>query len=135
MKKSNHLSSTFNLRALVLAAVPAYVFPTFMSFLSGYFLQKPELMMASFRTIGLSSLCATIGSFMILWQFDSRQILVQNKTIRSLFIILIMVGLGLLCTFLFQLQSEGFNILFSAFLGAAILTISQQLKDDKHEKN
>lgn len=135
MKKSNHLSSTFNLRALVFAAVPAYVFPAFMSFLSGFFLQKTELMMASFTTIGLSSLCATIGSFMMLWQFDSRQIFVQNKTIRSLLIIGFMMSLARLCTFLFQLQSEGFNILFSAFLGAAILTIREQLKKGKDENN
>jgi len=50
-------------------------------------------------------------------------------------IILLMIGLGMLCTSLFKLQSERFNIITSAFLGATILTIRQHIKNYKNEKN
>lgn len=135
MKNTSPLSSAFNLRSLIAAAVPSYVFPTLMSFLSGYFLQKAELMAASYTTIGLSSLVSTLLSFMILWQLELRQVLVQNKWIRSMLIILLMISLGALCTSILNLRSEYFNIMFSAFLGAAIITIRQKVKNDKDEKN
>lgn len=135
MKNTNSLPSAFSLRALILAAVPSYVFPALMSFLSGYFLQKTELMMASYTTIGLSSLISTLLSFMILWQFELKQILVQNKWVRALLIILLMISLGVFCAFLLDLPSEYFNITFSAFLGAAIITIRQKVKNYKDEKN
>nr|WP_121272868.1 hypothetical protein [Pedobacter schmidteae] len=131
MKNRNHLYSTFNLRSLFVAAVPAYVFPTLMSFTSGFLLQKKELMAASYTTIGLSSLLSTIFSFIILWQCESRLILVQNKLTRSVLIILVMMSLGMLCTSIHKLQSERINITFSAFLGAAILMIRYQIKNTK----
>jgi len=134
MKNTNY-PSDFSLRTLVLAAVPSYVFPTLMSFLSGYFLQKTDLMMASYTTIGLSSLLSTLLSFMILWQFELKQILVQNKWVRALLIILLMISLGAFCAFLLNLPSEYFNIMFSAFIGAAIITIRQKVKNYKDEKN
>ncbi|MCW3466178.1 hypothetical protein [Chitinophaga nivalis] len=135
MKNNNYQPVTFSLRALLAAAVPAYIFPTGMSFLSGFFLHKKELMQASYTTIGLSSLLATICSFILLWQCDARGLFVQNQSIRSSLIILLMMGMGLLCTYLLQLPSERFNIIFSAFLGAAIVTIRQQVKNNKDEKN
>jgi len=135
MKNTNSLPSAFNFRSLVLAAVPSYVFPTLMSFLSGYFLQKTELMTASYTTIGLSSLVSTLLSFMILWQLELKQILVQNKWVRALLIILLMISLGAFCASLLDLPSEYFNITFSAFLGAAIITIRQKVKNYKDEKN
>lgn len=135
MKERAYSPAAFNLRSLIAAAVPAYVFPTLMAFLSGFFLKKAELMTASYTTIGLSSLLSTIISFMILRQFESRRLLVRNKLIRSLFIILLMMSLGVLCTSVFRLHSELFNITFSAFLGATILTIRQQVKNYKNEKN
>ncbi|WP_222539219.1 hypothetical protein [Pedobacter polysacchareus] len=128
MKNRNDHPSTFNLRSLILAAVPAYVFPALMSFTSGFFLQKNELMSASYTSIGLSSLLSTVVSFMILWQFEFRQILAQNKLLRSVLIVMLMISLGMACSTLLNLQSERFNITFSAFLGAAILTIRQQIK-------
>ncbi|WP_316839263.1 hypothetical protein [Pedobacter gandavensis] len=128
MKNTNYFPLTFNLRSLIVAAVPAYVFPALMSFASGFILQKNELMSASYTSIGLSSLLSTVFSFILLWQFDSRQILVQNKLFRSVFIVMLMMSLGMLCSTIFNLQSERFNITFSAFLGAAILTIRQALK-------
>lgn len=134
MKNRNYPTADFNLRALVIAAVPAYVFPALMSFTSGFFLQKTDLMMASYTTIGLSSLLSTIFSFIILWQFESRQVLVKKKWIRSLLVIISMIVFGTLCISIFKLQSERFNITFSAFLGAAILTIRQQVKNNQDEK-
>lgn len=128
MKNRNQLNSAFNLRTLVAAAVPSYVFPALMSFSSGFLLHKNELMQASFTTIGLSSLWSTVLSFMMLWQLESRQILVQQQLIRSILIILLMMSLGGCFASIFNLQSERFNITFSAFLGAAILTIRYQFK-------
>lgn len=135
MKNRNSPRSSFNLRALILAAIPAYLFPVLMAFTSGYFLQKKELMTASYTTIGLSSLLSTICSFMILWQLESRQIMVQKKMTRSILIILSMIGLGVCFASIFQLQSECFNITFSAFLGATILTIRQKVKNYPDDKN
>lgn len=93
-------------------------------------------MAASYSTIGLSSLIATLLSFVILWQLEQRQILVENKWTRSLFIILLMIGLGTFCASILNLPStEYFNITFSAFLGATIITVRQKVKNDKDEKN
>lgn len=135
MKNRDCPPSDFSLRLLMVAAIPAYVFPALMSFISAFFLQKTDLMMASYTTIGLSSLLSTILSFIILWQFELRQIFVRKKWVGSLLIILLMIGLGMLCTSLFKLQSERFNIITSAFLGATILTIRQHIKNYKNEKN
>ncbi|QQD12167.1 hypothetical protein [Sphingobacterium sp. UDSM-2020] len=135
MKNRDCPPSDFSLRLLMFAAIPAYVFPALMSFISAFVLQKTDLMMASYTTIGLSSLLSTILSFIILWQFELRQIFVRKKWVGSLLIILLMIGLGMLCTSLFKLQSERFNIITSAFLGATILTIRQHIKNYKNEKN
>jgi hypothetical protein len=135
MKNRDCPPSDFSLRLLMVAAIPAYVFPALMSFISAFFLQKTDLMMASYTTIGLSSLLSTILSFIILWQFELRQLFVRKKWVGSLLIILLMIGLGMLCTSLFKLQSERFNIITSAFLGATILTIRQHIKNYKNEKN
>ncbi|MEN5058835.1 hypothetical protein [Sphingobacterium kitahiroshimense] len=135
MKNRDCPPSDFSLRLLMVAAIPAYVFPTLMSFISAFVLQKTDLMMASYTTIGLSSLLSTILSFIILWQFELRQIFVRKKWVGSLLIILLMIGMGMLCTSLFKLQSERFNIITSVFLGATILTIRQHIKNYKNEKN
>ncbi|MBB2951325.1 hypothetical protein [Sphingobacterium sp. JUb56] len=135
MKNRDCPPSDFSLRLLMVAAIPAYVFPALMSFISAFVLQKTDLMMASYTTIGLSSLLSTILSFIILWQFELRQIFVRKKWVGSLLIILLMIGMGMLCTSLFKLQSERFNIITSVFLGATILTIRQHIKNYKNEKN
>lgn len=134
MKNRNDLPSTFNLQSLIAAAVPSYVLPALMSFIPGYLLQKPELMLASYTSIGLSSLVATILSFIILWYFESREILVHSKSVRSLLVILLMFGMATLCVCILRIPSERFNIVFSACLGATIVTIRQQLKNDTDEK-
>lgn len=133
MDNKNYIQSPFSLRSLMSAVVPAYVFPTLMSFISGFLLQKNDLMVASYSSIGLSSLVSTLFSFILLWQLELRQILIYNRLVRSLLIILLMVSLGTVCISLFQLQSERFNITFSAFLGAAIVTIRYMVIKNKNE--
>lgn len=123
MNSTNSLESTFNFRGLITAALPAYIFPALMSFISGFLLQNNNLMTASYSSIGLSSLLSTLCSFTLLWQLESKRILVRNKLIRSLLIIVLIIGLGTLCIRLFNWHHEQFNILFSAFLGATILII------------
>lgn len=135
MNAKNHPSGNFNLRALLLTAVPSYVFPALMSGISGIFLQKNELIQASYTTIGISSLLSTLLSFAILWQLELKQILIQQKLLRSLLIVLLMMSLAVLITWMLQLQSQYFNITFSAFLGAAITTIRQPLSIYKNERN
>ncbi|HVI45869.1 MAG TPA: hypothetical protein VM802_13425 [Chitinophaga sp.] len=134
MENKKDLASTYNLHSFVMAVVPAYVFPALMSFIAGFLLQQTDLMQASYSTIGLSSLLSTVFSFIILWQLDLGRILVQKKRIRALLVILLMTGIGALCVSILKLPSERFNITFSAFLGAAILTIRQLVKDYKNEK-
>ncbi|WP_232279311.1 hypothetical protein [Myroides odoratimimus] len=90
-------------------------------------------MNASYSTIGLPSLLATILSFFILWQFECRQILVHSKALRALLIIPFMVGLGALSAYVLHLPSEYFNIMLSAFIGATIITIRQKLTIYTHE--
>ncbi|REC59363.1 hypothetical protein DRF65_26435 [Chryseobacterium pennae] len=123
MNSTNSLESTFNFRGLITAALPAYVFPALMSFISGFLLQNNNLMTASYSSIGLSSLLSTLCSFTLLWQLESKRILVRNKLIRSLLIIVLIMGLATLGIWLFNWHHERFNILFSTFLGAAILII------------
>lgn len=123
MNSTHSLQSAFNFRALITAALPAYIFPTLMSYISGFLLQNNNLMTASYSSIGLSSLLSTLCSFILLWRFESQRILVRNKLIRSLVIIVLMMGLGILCIWLFNWQHERFNILLSIFLGATILII------------
>lgn len=135
MSNKNYLASDFSLRSLIFAAIPAYVFPFVMSFASGFLLQKAELMKASYTTIGLSSLLATILSFVLLWQFDSRHILTQSKWTKSLIVIMLVISIGALCASILQPPSEHFNITFSAFLGATILTIRQNVKRNKNEQS
>lgn len=119
--------STFSLKTLILSALPAYIFPTVMSFLPGYIMHKTDLMMASYSTIGLSSLISTIISFILLWQCEQKQILVYNKLIRSILIIVLMVVLGALCAYSLNMPTEYFNIMLSAFIGATIITIRQKV--------
>lgn len=45
-----------------------------------------------------------------------------------------MMFLGLVFTFVVNFPSERFNITFSAFLGALIITVRQQIKDYRYEK-
>lgn len=135
MKINEFPSSAFTAQALIAATVPAYAFPTVMSFLPGYFLQKADLMAASYSTIGLSSLLSTILSFILLWQCERRQILVHNKLVRSIVVVITMMGLGVLCAFLFHLESECFNIVLSAFIGATILSVRQKVILYQDEKN
>lgn len=123
MNSTNSLESAFNLRDLITAALPAYIFPALMSFISGFLLQNNNLMAASYSIIGLSSLLSTLCSFTLLWQLELRRILVKNKLVRSLLIIVMIMGLGTLCVWLFNWHHERFNILFSTFLGAAIFII------------
>ncbi|MDR0194775.1 MAG: hypothetical protein LBI73_06595 [Myroides sp.] len=119
--------STFNLKTLIISASPAYIFPTVMSFLPGYILDNSALMKASYSTIGLSSLIATIISFILLWQCERKQILVHNKVIRSILIIGLMITLGALSAYLLNMPTEYFNIMLSAFIGATIITIRQKV--------
>ncbi|WP_121966195.1 hypothetical protein [Myroides sp. N17-2] len=135
MITNNRHNTAFTLKALVSATLPAYFFPTVMSFASGYIMQNPELMTASYTTIGLSSLIATILSFLILRQFEHRQILIHNKAIRALLIIPFMVGLGALTAYALHLPSEYFNIMLSAFIGATIITIRQKITTYTYENN
>lgn len=131
----NHHQTAFTLKALLAAILPAYFFPTVMSFLPGYLMQNHELMAASYTTIGFSSLIATILSLFILWQFECRQILVHSRALRALLLIPFLVGLGALSAYVLNLPSEYFNIMLSTFIGTTIITLRQKLTIYTHEKN
>lgn len=40
MKEKNNISSDFSMQSMIAAALPSYIFPALMSFLSGYFLPE-----------------------------------------------------------------------------------------------
>lgn len=132
---TNPPQTAFTLKALLAAILPAYFFPTVMSFLSGYLMQNQELLAASYTTIGFSSLIATLLSLCILWQFEYRQILIHSKALRALLLIPLMVGLGALSAYVLNLPSEYFNIMVSAFIGTTIITLRQKLIIYTYEKN
>jgi len=131
----NHPQTAFTLKALLAAILPAYFFPTVMSFLSGYLMQNQELQAASYTTIGFSSLIATLLSLCILWQFEYRQILLHSSALRALLLIPLMVGLSALSMYVLNLPSEYFNSMLSAFIGTTIVVLRQKLTLYTYEKN
>lgn len=135
MMTNKSYQTVFSLKTILAALLPAYFFPTVMSFLPGYIMQNHELMAASYTTIGLSSLIATLISIYILWQFEYRQILVHSSVLRALCIVPFMVGLGALSTYSLDLPSEYFNIMLSAFIGSTIITMRQKITIYTYEKN
>ncbi len=98
-----------------------------MSFTSGYFLNKPDLMRASYSTIATPSLIASLLTFILLWRMEAAQKFPANKIVRALFMVIATVTLGFMAILCFGLQENAFDILSSSFLGAVITTLTQPM--------
>ncbi|OJJ20175.1 hypothetical protein BKI52_17025 [marine bacterium AO1-C] len=128
--------SSFNQSAFLKAAIPSYFGPFIMSGLPGYFLNNPVLMKASYSTIALPSLIATIISFVLLWQFQKQQVLLINRFLLAFMMGMGMSVLALFYVLLFNMQAYKFDIIPSAFIGGAIVALTNRIgKVDNHLKN
>ena len=127
MKNFDKNRSNFNEKRLASIAVPSYIFPLIMSFTPGYFLNDLELMRASYSSIALPSLLSSLLTFALLWRMEVAQKFPSNNIVRILLMVLIMASLGIVAIFVFDLQADAFNILFSSFLGALITTSTQKI--------
>ncbi|MEL6918470.1 MAG: hypothetical protein AAFO99_12155 [Bacteroidota bacterium] len=121
-------TSRFTTSGFLKAIVPSYFFPFVSSGLSGYLLNKPALIHASYSTIALPSLLATALCFGILWFFQEKQILLLNRFAMTLILGVSMTLLAVLNIHIFELQAATWNIVLSALLGTAIVVMTKPLK-------
>ena len=115
----------FNLNAFLKAAFMSYVFPLVSTILPGYFLDKPDLIQASYSTISVSSLIATVICFGLLRIFIKRQILIFNKFEIAVFFSALMVLLAICVINVFQIHDATWNIVPSAIIGAVMLAMTK----------
>ncbi|WP_112377876.1 hypothetical protein [Flagellimonas maritima] len=113
--------------AFLKAALPSYLFPLLSSAIPAYFLDKPDLLKASYTTIAMPSLFATVICFILLWQFQERQIFIINRIVMALVLGITMVLLALGVIYIFKWETGIWNILISSFLGAAIVAMMKPL--------
>lgn len=127
MKKNNANSANFNIKSVLFAIVPSYLFPAAMSFTSGWFLQDTQLMQASVTTIAIPSCLAAIFSLILLWQMQIHQAYPVSRIVRTLmltFLVTLLIGAIAWNT---PFQYDIANIILSATIGAAITTWRQPL--------
>jgi len=120
--------SQFGPKQFLKAALPSYLAPILTAGLPGYFLNKPELLRASYTSIALPSLISTILTFIILSQFQKTQVFLYNRFIITFVMGGFMVLLAFLIIFFFDLHQYIWDIVPSAFLGAAIVALTNPLK-------
>lgn len=120
--------STFNKSSFLKLAIPSYLIPLAFSGTSGLLLNKPELIKASYSTIALASLLATVACFTLLWQLQKRQLFLVNRFIMTLILVLLMVFLSLGIIYGLRLEKYIWDILPSVIIGSAIVTLTQPLK-------
>lgn len=124
---SDHKTQQFSTAAFFKAALPSYFFPLVSAGLPGYFLDKPALMHASYSTIAVPSLLATILCFGLLRLFKKKQIFLFNRIRMTFYLGAIMILLSICATYIFQLQDAFLNIVPSAFIGTAIVVMTNPL--------
>lgn len=119
---------TFGTSQFLKASLPSYFAPMLSAGIPAYFLEKDELLHASYSTIALPSLIATIICFLLLAQFQKRQIFLFSRLTTAILLGFLMLGLSGIIVSLFGLQSEALTICFSAFIGAAIVSFTTPAK-------
>ncbi|OCK42887.1 hypothetical protein BA195_08245 [Tenacibaculum soleae] len=121
--KNQHLTvSNFTTKAFLLAAIPAYFFPLVMSWFSGWILNNPILMKASYTSIAIPSLVATIIVHLLLQQMKFVQKFPKNKYVRIMVMTVLMVVFSLVIIKLTNLEAYMLDIIPSSILGAIITT-------------
>lgn len=123
-----------NTLAFFKAIIPSYFFPLISAGLPGYLLDKPDLMHASYSTIALPSLFATIICFGLLQLFKKKQIFLYDRLPMTFFLGSIMILLSLMIIYLFYLDDSLLNIVSSSFIGSAIVIFTNPLTKINHDK-
>lgn len=126
--KQYHVDAQFGVRQFFKIAIPSYLFPLVFSGLPGYLLNKQELMQASYSTIALPSLLATSLCFLLLAQFQRRQVFLLPRIQIAIVFVLFTICLSCLVIGIFKLHTEYLNIVPSACIGAAVVSMSKPLK-------
>ena len=133
MSNNKNITQMFSKEAFLKSAFPAYFFPLIMSGGPAYFLNKPELLKASYSTIALPSLIATVICFFLLKYLKEKQLFMLHRIVISLLLVVVIGVLSLLTIQIFNLWSYLLDILPSAGLGAGIIGMTKPLKKN-HEK-
>lgn len=128
MSNNKNKIQMFSKQAFLKSALPAYFFPLIMSGGPAYFLNKPELLKASYSTIALPSLIATVICFFLLKYLKEKQLLLLHRIVISLLLIVSIGALSLLIIQIFDLWTYLLDILPSAALGAGIIGMTKPLK-------
>ena len=127
MKNGYVHATKMNIRALLLAVVSSYLFPAVLSWASGWLLNDPHLRKASVTTIAIPSAIAACFSYLLLWQMQLHHITLGNRALRTATFVVVMSCLSALIAWCTGLQSELWNIVPSAAIGAAITTWRQPI--------
>ncbi|WP_103068499.1 hypothetical protein [Aquimarina sediminis] len=127
MKNKISKLNNFNIKAFLFAIIPSYIFPSGMSWVSGWIMDNIQLMQASYTTIAIPSLLAALLAYSLLYTMEKFQFFPVNRLIRTLLLSLITVCLSLIIIEITSLHSESFNILLSSILGSAITTWRQPI--------
>ncbi|MEN0002794.1 MAG: hypothetical protein AAF798_01575 [Bacteroidota bacterium] len=130
MHTINNSPSTplFGRKQFLKAALPSYFAPWITPGLPAYFMGNEELLRASYTSIAIPSLLATIICFFILAYFQRKQIFLLHR-FRMVFLLGIpMILLALLLVYLLNLEAYTFDIVLSAFIGTAIVTLTNPLQ-------
>jgi len=128
MKQVKYSSTSVTLFKLVISS---YFLPLLISGTSGFFLNKPELLRASYSTIALPSLIATIICLVLLFQLQKNQLLLLNRRAIASLLGLIISVLTFLVILLFQLQHYLLDILPSAVIGAIVVGFNHPFQSSK----
>ncbi|WP_272148561.1 hypothetical protein [Tenacibaculum aiptasiae] len=128
MKTKDLEYNNFTTKSFLSVAMPSYLFPAIMSWISGWILENPELMKASYKSIALPSLIATIFVYLILKELQKNQKILKERYTKTFFIIITIASLSLLIINLFKLESYKFDILLSSTIGTVITIWKFSLK-------
>ncbi|SEB82577.1 hypothetical protein SAMN04489761_1885 [Tenacibaculum sp. MAR_2009_124] len=119
MKNKEIVTNAFSLKSMMLMALPSYFFPGVTAWLSGWFLQKVDLMNASFVSIAIPSLIATIITYSFFWGTKNRFKL-ENKLIRILLMLFLNLFLAYFLIVFLKLNKYQFDIMLSTVIGTVI---------------
>lgn len=120
--------SSFDTVGFLKLAVPSYLMPFVFSGSSGFLLNKSDLIKASYSTIALPSLFATIISFILLWQLQKRQQFIFGRLVVTPVLVTLMILFSLLVIRVFRMDDFVWDILPSVGIGTAIVTLTTPLK-------
>jgi len=120
MRNQHLIDTNFTTKALLLVAIPAYFFPSVMSWFSGWVLNNAILMKASYTSIAIPSLVATIIVYLLLRQMQLFQKFPKNKYVRIVVMTVLMIIFSLIIIKLVKLEAYVLDIIPSTILGAII---------------